>query len=94
MARRNLTLGQAQDAYDNAIAFAASHPATFHIGQRVYWRYTEGGGGGSGHRANRKTLRAATVVKVTARAVRLAVDDRGTCAPTRVKIANVTAMAD
>lgn len=62
------------------------------IGQRVHWRHTEGGGGGSGHRANAKTLRPATVLQVSARAVKITVDDRWPGNATWVRLANVQPM--
>jgi len=46
------------------------------VGAHVWWMHTEGGGGGSGHRPNAKTPRAAVVQALGPRAVRIRVLDR------------------
>lgn len=60
------------------------------VGDLIWWLHTEGGGGGSGHRANPKTRRAAVVQAVGANAVRVRVLDRPEAlSATWVRAANI-----
>ena len=56
----------------------------------MWWLHTEGGDSGSGHRANRKTQRAAVVQAVGEKAVRVrALDRPDSCDATWVRAANI-----